>query len=89
MRNISSHSPDLRFDCRVPFNLLELRRRTHFFKVILTLPSDSKILLCIRINNETCYDFSYDLAEMGWYLRFYILNNLPDDTDAIGPRTTH
>lgn len=25
---------------------------------------------------------------MRWYLRFYIFNNLPDDTDAIGPRTT-
>ena len=32
--------------------------------------------------------FSSHLAEMGWYLRFYTFNNLPDDTDAIGPRTT-
>ena len=56
MRNVSSDIPDLRLDSPVPFSLLELRRSTHIFKVILTLPSDSKILLCIRINNETYYD---------------------------------
>lgn len=55
----------------------------------MTLTSDSKTLFCLKINNETCYDSSSNLADRGLCLRFYISKNLPDGTDDVGPRPTH
>lgn len=55
----------------------------------MILSSDSKTLFCLKINNETCYDSSSNLADRGLCLRFYIFKNLPDGTDDVGPRPTH
>lgn len=88
-RVISSCSPDLKLNSPLPFNQVELERSTYFFKVFVTLTSDSKTLFCLKINNETCYDSSSNLADRGLCLRFYISKNLPDGTDDVGPRPTH